>query len=91
LLLDVVLVLVLCPHEGTIRVDRLQIPWSLLIQQVSLNNLAHVVPRQLVSVHEALAIWAIEPSGVDLTDEGLTNRAFLGGVKLVYTHDNVSQ
>jgi hypothetical protein len=42
-----------------------------------LNNVAHIMPRELVSVHEALAVWAIQSSDVDLTDESLTDRAFL--------------
>jgi len=72
----------LLPWIVVVRIDGLQIPRTLLIQQVAANYVRHVVPGHHVAMHGRPTLFAEEPSEGDLAHEVLADRTFLGAVVL---------
>lgn len=80
-------------HPGvmTILVDRLQVKWSCLIDQVATDYIANVMTCHDIAVHVGLAIGAIKPTDLDLADKVLADRAFFGRVIFIDSDDDVAK
>ena len=69
----------------------LQIQWSLLVEEVAPDGVNHILRGHHVSMEIRLAVGAVELANGNLSDELVATRAFLAGIKFIYTHNNITQ